>query len=134
MRDMTFNKLFLDLWLLPALLTSSVAGIACYNPGGSLVTSPAFQPCNQFAGAVSMCCGTNHTGGEAPDTCEDNGLCLQVWENTPQLWRQSCTDQTWSSPYCLKRLCDSSDVSALLYSLCLIHLTLVNSWAYAGDI
>jgi len=49
-----------------------------YNPG-SAVTNPAFQPCSQVVGTVSMCCGTNWTSGIVEsDTCEPNGLSEQL--------------------------------------------------------
>ena len=32
---------------------------ACYNPDGSQQTGPAYEPCVQTVGTVSMCCGTN---------------------------------------------------------------------------
>ncbi|KAL5353927.1 hypothetical protein ACLOAV_000012 [Pseudogymnoascus australis] len=78
----------------------------CYNPDGSEVVNPAFQPCNQVVGKFSMCCGTNWTGGVVmPDTCQENGLCLNSFDGKPLYWRGSCTDPTWKSPNCLANLC-----------------------------
>ncbi|ELR07377.1 hypothetical protein GMDG_08392 [Pseudogymnoascus destructans 20631-21] len=86
---------------LPAIVQAT-----CYNPDGSEITNPAFQPCNQVVGKFSMCCGTNWTGGVVmPDTCQENGLCLNSFENKPLYWRGSCTDPTWKSPNCLANLC-----------------------------
>lgn len=65
----------------------------CYNPDGSEIKDPAYQACNQFAGSVSQCCGTNHTGVVAPDTCQANGLCQNNGDSV--YWRQGCTDKTW---------------------------------------
>ncbi|KFY94473.1 hypothetical protein V500_03214 [Pseudogymnoascus sp. VKM F-4518 (FW-2643)] len=90
-------------FLLPAIVRAT-----CYNPDGSEITNPAFQPCNQVVGKFSMCCGTNWTGGVVmPDTCQENGLCLNSFENAPLYWRGSCTDPTWKSPNCLANLCAS---------------------------
>ncbi|KAK0116620.1 hypothetical protein ONS96_012476 [Cadophora gregata f. sp. sojae] len=77
---------------------------ACYNRDGSEIKDPAYQPCNQFAGAVSQCCGTNHTGVVAPDTCQANGLCQNNGDSV--FWRQGCTDKTWKSPFCLNLCTD----------------------------
>src|SRR3954467_15244826 len=79
---------------------------SCYQPDGTLVTETPHQPCNQVAGAISVCCGTNWTGGVvAKDVCEPNGLCLNNYEGKPLYWRGSCTDKTWKSPLCLPNLC-----------------------------
>lgn len=97
-------------FLLPAVVRAT-----CYNPDGSEITNPAFQPCNQVVGKFSMCCGTNWTGGVVmPDTCQENGLCLNSFENEPLYWRGSCTDPTWKSPNCLANLCASDGVSTLI--------------------
>lgn len=80
-------------------------------PNGTAETNPAFQPCNQVVGTISMCCGTNWTGGVVgTDTCETNGLCLNnnPVGNVPLYWRGSCTDPTWKSPYCLRGLCTTN--------------------------
>ncbi|PVH80657.1 hypothetical protein DL98DRAFT_188763 [Cadophora sp. DSE1049] len=79
---------------------------ACYNPDGSDIKDPAYQPCNQFVGTVSQCCGTNHTGVVTPDTCQANGLCQNNGDSV--FWRQGCTDKTWKSPFCLN-LCTDPD-------------------------
>jgi hypothetical protein len=101
------------------LLTSTtlyiwVVHATCYNPNGSAITNPAFQPCNQVVGTISMCCGTNWTNGIVePDTCEPNGLCLNSYEGAPLYWRGSCTDPTWKSPNCLSNLCTEYSVGTL---------------------
>lgn len=98
--------------LVICLLLSAIVRATCYNPDGSEVTNPAFQPCNQVVGKFSMCCGTNWTGGVVmPDTCQENGLCLNSFDNAPLYWRGSCTDPTWKSPNCLANLCATDGVS-----------------------
>ncbi|KFY22477.1 hypothetical protein V493_06557 [Pseudogymnoascus sp. VKM F-4281 (FW-2241)] len=94
--------------LFTSFLLPEIVRAACYNPDGSEVTHPAFQPCNQVVGQFGMCCGTNWTGGVVmPDKCQENGLCLNSFENAPLYWRGSCTDPTWKSPNCLANLCAS---------------------------
>lgn len=100
--------------LLGSLLSCALVRATCYNPDGSEVTAPAFQPCNQVVGQVSVCCGTNWTGGVVQkDTCESNGLCLNSYNGEPMYWRGSCTDPTWKSPLCLRNLCTDEEVSLL---------------------
>lgn len=91
---------------------------SCYNPNGGLILDPAYQPCVQTLGAVSMCCATNRTTNA--DVCQSNGLCHNPClasgqqcngSSEGQYWRESCTDQSWSSPYCLRRICTSARVS-----------------------
>ncbi|PQE24366.1 Transmembrane alpha-helix domain protein [Rutstroemia sp. NJR-2017a BVV2] len=61
-----------------------------------------YKPCNGSA-PVSMCCllgyGTSHNGGDQCGSGSTYGLCGVTGT---QLWRESCTDQTWQSPVCLK--------------------------------
>ncbi|KAE8449020.1 hypothetical protein EG329_008608 [Mollisiaceae sp. DMI_Dod_QoI] len=47
-------------------------------------------------------------GGAAPDSCLPNGLCTNTAGSAPTFWRESCTDPTWTSPFCLSVLdaCD----------------------------
>src|SRR5277367_1458627 len=95
----------LSVLLLPILYAHTILA-GCYNPNGSEITNPAFQPCNQVVGTTSMCCGTNWTNGiVAKDICEPNGLCLNSYNGAPLYWRGSCTDPTWKSPNCLSNLC-----------------------------
>lgn len=98
---------FLFALLLAAFCACQVAA-TCYNPDGSEIKDPAYQACNQFLGAFSPCCGTNHTGVVAPDTCQTNGLCQNNGDSV--YWRQGCTDKTWKSPFCL-HLCTDPQVS-----------------------
>ncbi|TVY36160.1 hypothetical protein LSUB1_G006471 [Lachnellula subtilissima] len=102
-----FASLFLICWF------SRTITATCYNPDGSeAVDSVAFQPCNQIAGSISQCCGTNWSGVNqlvANDVCQPNGLCLNSLNDAPLYWRSSCTDKTWQSPFCLKELCTDFD-------------------------
>ena len=107
-----FETLFAICWCL------RMTTATCYNPDGSEAqNSAAFQPCNQVTGTISQCCGTNWTGVNpeiANDVCQPNGLCLNSAHGLPLFWRSSCTDKTWQSPFCLKGLCTSVDVSQSL--------------------
>ena len=67
----------------------------CYLPDGSKAGSQ-YQPCRSAVDTSSMCCDTG--GG---DQCLPNGLC-NGWPNNTQLWRDSCTDSSWRSPFCLQ--------------------------------
>lgn len=50
-----------------------------------------------------MCCrNPNNDGG---DVCMPNGLCQGSDGAKTITWRESCTDPTWNSPYCLNGLC-----------------------------
>ena len=107
---------------IPALLAVLVffapfANSTCYARNGTAITSDTYQPCNQVNLEFSMCCNTNTDPTAktsfAPDICLPNGLC-ENWvtfphdNSTPTLhWRESCTDPTWQSPFCLKGICTS---------------------------
>lgn len=83
----------------------------CYYPNGNRVDDPAFQPCVAASGTVSMCCATNRSA--QADTCLSNGLCHNPCVSSDlcggstggKYWRESCTDQSWKSEFCLKQLC-----------------------------
>ncbi|TVY18715.1 hypothetical protein LARI1_G003846, partial [Lachnellula arida] len=96
-------------FLFPICWFSRMVTATCYNPDGSeAVDRVAFQPCNQIAGTISQCCGTNWSGVNpmvTNDVCQPNGLCLNSLNGAPLYWRSSCTDKTWQSPFCLKGLC-----------------------------
>jgi hypothetical protein len=85
------------------------ASAACYMINGTEITDPVYQPCNQVAGTISMCCGKNWTTAQ-DDACLPNGLCQNYGPtyNEMYYWRDSCTDPTWKSPYCLN-LCMAED-------------------------
>lgn len=79
----------------------------CYFPNTTLNSHPDYQPCPPvIQGSVSMCCATNRTTD--PETCLPNGLCggrggKDAGDNVEDLyWRESCTDKSWKSTYCLK--------------------------------
>lgn len=109
-------KAIFNLCLLQAACFIPLAAAAlCFYPDGSPVVDPAYQPCNPAVGAQSMCCGTNHTQRSLDDTCLPNGLCQTREANVDAMyWRESCTDPTWNSPFCLKGFCDTGVVSILL--------------------
>ena len=76
---------------------------ACFMPNGTdrntlpdaKADSTGYVPCNQV-GAFSMCC--RFSG----DTCMDNGLCQSYNADGKEIiWRESCTDRSWTSPECL---------------------------------
>ncbi|KAI1327436.1 hypothetical protein F5Y16DRAFT_399432 [Xylariaceae sp. FL0255] len=86
------------IWLLTAwslflvyLLHLKVAtGTTCYFPDGSVAQGNL--PCDPD-GNVSTCCGVASPDG----ACLANFLCQDI---DKKLIRGSCTDQTWSSPFC----------------------------------
>lgn len=102
---------------LALLIFLRYAASTCFYPDGSLASN-AYQPCNQVAHSVSMCCGTNRPDKTA-DECLSNGLCFNPCgvdgfcggQDKGQYWRESCTDQSWNSPQCLKSLCTNPAVS-----------------------
>ncbi|OBT93560.2 hypothetical protein VE01_08363 [Pseudogymnoascus verrucosus] len=134
---MTGQRPFLVSILFACVLLPAIVQATCYNPDGSKITNPAFQPCNQVVGKFSMCCGTNWTGGVVmPDTCQENGLCLNSFENAPLYWRGSCTDPTWKSPNCLSNLCTTDgdagvDGSAAAQNVALTECS-DGSWCCGG--
>jgi hypothetical protein len=104
--------------LLLCLYSTLATAASCYNPDGDLILDPTYQPCVQTLGAVSMCCATNRTTNA--DVCQSNGLCHNPClasgqecdgSSQGQYWRESCTDQSWSSPYCLSGVCTNIAVS-----------------------
>ena len=93
------------------------AAAACYYPDGGLVEFLDYQSCSSEVNAVSMCCATKCT--QHQDLCQSNGLCFNACTYDGdydsrvfgQYWRQSCTDQSWESPLCLREVCTNSTVS-----------------------
>lgn len=99
----------------------------CYYPNGSPVLSGEYQPCVSISSSSSssmvdsMCCATNRTAGISAfhkDYCLSNGLCHNPCSidnrcnDLPgHFWRETCTDATWNSPFCLKGICANDDVS-----------------------
>src|SRR5947207_2726271 len=77
---------------------------ACFLPNGTdrnalegAADGYDYAPCNRSA-AVSMCCAIGP--GRYPDICAPHGLCHNTQYNS--YWRESCTDQTWQDPACVK--------------------------------
>ncbi|KIW03167.1 uncharacterized protein PV09_05395 [Verruconis gallopava] len=95
-------SLHLTLYIL-AFLCIRGSNCNCFLPNGTDVNrlfdldGDVWVPCST-AGDDSMCCRTNVTKGA--DTCVSNGLCHS--NGGPMLWRESCTDPTWTSPACLQ--------------------------------
>ncbi|KAL8686609.1 MAG: hypothetical protein Q9224_005393 [Gallowayella concinna] len=91
--------------------TSLAVGTDCFAPNGTdrnmfgdvSPDSIAYVPCNQ-KDPFSMCCRYGN------DDCLPSGLCRGRYGNRP-LWRESCTDPTWTSPYCLN-LCTKGETAS----------------------
>lgn len=86
-----------------AILTISLAAQAlaqspCYNLGVSAPVRTTYVQCPNS----TMCCRTNHDPATV-DTCapsgELGGLCISKYQ---EIWRESCTDETWESGGCVK--------------------------------
>ncbi|PGH16539.1 hypothetical protein AJ79_01645 [Helicocarpus griseus UAMH5409] len=62
-----------------------------------------------------MCCALSGRLSHTVDSCMSNGLCSNPCqldgsgicnsESGGAVWRESCTDPTWESPFCLKGIC-----------------------------
>jgi hypothetical protein len=114
------SYLILKFGLLPNLLPyflSLASATSCYYPDGSVETSGEFEPCVSTIGTVSMCCATNRA--QFADECLPSGLCWNPCATSGfcgtstggQYWRESCTDASWTSPFCLKSVCTNPTVS-----------------------
>ncbi|KAL8805280.1 MAG: hypothetical protein Q9182_002048 [Xanthomendoza sp. 2 TL-2023] len=96
--------------------TSLAVGTDCFVPNGTdrnkksdvSPDSIAYVPCNQ-KDPFSMCCRYGN------DDCLPNGLCRGRYGSSP-LWRESCTDPTWTSPYCLNLCTKGGNASGEDYS------------------
>ncbi|MCJ1263335.1 hypothetical protein MMC22_003205 [Lobaria immixta] len=58
------TSFYISISLSPLLLLPFVAA-TCYNPDGTVVNDPEFQPCVFTVGVVSMCCATNRRNTNA---------------------------------------------------------------------
>lgn len=121
---------WLSISLTSSLFRSFAFAAKCYYPDGSPVLENDFQPCVLISGIDSMCCATNRDS--LPDTCLANGLCHNPCKNQDdcsnipgRYWRESCTDPSWNSPFCLRGVCASSNVS-LEWKKC------SNKWKWAS--
>ncbi|KAL8945883.1 MAG: hypothetical protein Q9222_007642 [Ikaeria aurantiellina] len=104
--------------ILPFILLSafiSTASADCFYPNGTdrnegtdvTPGTEAYVPCNQV-NPFSMCC---RYGG---DDCLPNGLCQgYASDGSKPVWRESCTDPTWTSPYCLRLCVTGEDAKGL---------------------
>ena len=100
-------------YLLYLLLLADHSAASCYWLDGTNVNAYwnvselyYYQPCHNDtasnATAASMCCATGpgrHAEGNA-DRCVEQGLCYS--DALKLYWRESCTDQTWQDPACIK--------------------------------
>jgi hypothetical protein len=101
---------------------AAILAQSCYNPPTSAGQNGTLQPsfyttCNVNQ-AVSMCCRTQEEGGDPADVCLSSGLCSNTQGNTTTYWRESCTDPTWESPYCVAIACG-------MVSGCLLPLVII---------
>jgi hypothetical protein len=105
---------------LPFIAAFVVAGVSatCYTQDGTPEDS-IYTSCNQNV-EFSMCCRTQEVNGDPADTCLPNGLCMNnQGVNKTTYWRESCTDPTWKSPYCLKAFNPCTAVSKFQLFKCL---------------
>ena len=106
-----------SLLLLITVLAPSASAIAtCWRNDNHSNASSIFVPCNTQT-PFSMCYRSQtDAGGNPPDKlCLPNGLVQNIdISGEYQYWRQSCTDQTWASPYCLNAFDACTDVSLSL--------------------
>lgn len=103
--------MILHIFFLAFSLLTSFATAACYFPNGTDRNAnkgfEPYQPCVvSDDGRPSMCCRTNDGN---PDTCQPDGLCLND-DFGGILWREACTDKTWTAPECIK-LCIDGDMA-----------------------
>ncbi|CRG89648.1 hypothetical protein PISL3812_06687 [Talaromyces islandicus] len=94
------------------LVAAPLAAAVCYYPNGYSEPSTEYEPCNQYSGARSMCCGVNRSNpsggsrenGSTADTCLRNGLCENRWQDTydngttfvnTAYFRDQCTSTNW---------------------------------------
>lgn len=105
--DMSLSYKILILVLNFSLIHANFTPPICYHRNGT-ITPSIYAPCNQNT-EFSMCC---RTGGGTTDYCMPNGLCINTVQNPwVEIWRESCTDPTWKSPFCLKAFDGCSGVS-----------------------
>ncbi|KAF2114240.1 hypothetical protein BDV96DRAFT_600957 [Lophiotrema nucula] len=90
------------------LCPSAAASTPCYNFGADKPLDAWYASCAGDSDAPSMCCRINDQNA-SNDTCATEpaykGLCHSAGG---QLWRESCTDQSWESESCVK-LCWGQD-------------------------
>jgi hypothetical protein len=107
--------------LIVSFASNAEAQSGCYFPNGTEIIDQGYKRC-RLDTADSMCC---NIGQGVPDQCLPNGLCRNRCDingtgcsgNSPTYWRETCTDSTWSSPYCLKNACTNSSVRLNAYLL-----------------
>ena len=98
------SPIFLGLvTLLLSSFTSVQAVTTCYREDNHNATDSIYTPCNNDH-PFSMCYRSqaDADGNPADKTCLPNGITQNInITGGYEYWRQSCTDPTWTSPYCL---------------------------------
>ena len=96
---------------------------ACYNPNGENRNTLAnatdgwfYAPCDNAA-EVSMCCAIGPGRDGSQDVCLESGLCSNALIPSDTLWRESCTDITWSDPACLKLFVNGTGLNETMGSI-----------------
>lgn len=91
--------------LLVGISTVSIVSAQCFMPNGTdrnARDGPGirYKTCGKSpaGSSQSMCC-------KIGDTCLDSGLCQ---DNGGRFWRESCTDQTWKDPACIRLYIDDT--------------------------
>lgn len=93
----------------------------CYYPNGTADSTRGQVPC-QEDGTHSMCCWMDVSNSHPdPDRCRNDGLCIPA--DSSGLWRNTCTDPTWSDPACVHLCIDgTSKVFLKIHSCIVMHL------------
>ena len=120
-----FSSICSPLLSLPSVLILSLVGhssAACYTPEGldrnamfNVSDGYLYAPCDNVA-AVSMCCAIGPGRAGTADNCIPGGLCYNQGVNL--YWRESCTDQTWTSPACIKLFVNGTGISDVAITPC----------------
>lgn len=111
--------------LLFCLFISSVTAVAtCYREDNHNATNSIYTPCNNDT-PFSMCYRSqvDATGSPADHSCLPNGITQNInIAGGYEYWRQSCTDPTWQSPYCLNAFdaCVSVGLTSRLFRICVL--------------
>ena len=99
-----------------------MAAKACYTPGGAnrnelqnATNGYYYAPCDNTA-EVSMCCAIGPGRDGNADNCLDSGLCGNVLLADGVVWRESCTDQTWEDPRCIKLFVNGTGINSTMGS------------------
>ena len=94
----SFNSILWSFGFVIVGLNTASAFTQCYYPDGSIPTDYIWEPCT--GSQYSSCCIP--TEG---DICQENGLCY--YPPNGEVYRGTCTDQTWDDPACPSNICVS---------------------------